>query len=243
MRHELVARFGEERVYEGGLKVFTTIDVDMQRAADAEVQRALAELDQRRRTRATADPAAAAGGARRDRSAQRRSARARSAAATSSRATTTARCRRKRQPGSAFKPFVYAAALEAGYTPAIVIDRLDDPIETLQGAWVPEDGHSTATAMTMRSGAQDVEQPRRGADAPGPRHQQGRRLRRARRHRHDAQRAVAGARLGRSHARVADHGVFGVCRAAVCAARRPTSGASRMPTATCSTRRRTSRSR
>src|SRR5205823_4414652 len=31
----------------------------------------------------------------------------------------------KRQPGSAFKPFVYAAALEAGYTPATVIDRLD----------------------------------------------------------------------------------------------------------------------
>ena len=41
-----------------------------------------------------------------------------SAAATSTRAASTARCRRKRQPGSAFKPFVYAAALEAGYTPA-----------------------------------------------------------------------------------------------------------------------------
>ena len=29
-----------------------------------------------------------------------------------------------RQPGSAFKPFVYAAALEAGYTPASIIDRI-----------------------------------------------------------------------------------------------------------------------
>ena len=58
----------------------------------------------------------------------------------------------RRQPGSAFKPFVYAAALEAGYTPASVIDRLNDPIATLQGAWVPADGHSTADEMTLRTG-------------------------------------------------------------------------------------------
>ena len=50
----------------------------------------------------------------------------------------------QRQPGSAFKPFVYAAALEAGYTPATVLDHLDDPIATLQGAWTPEDEHSDA---------------------------------------------------------------------------------------------------
>ena len=50
----------------------------------------------------------------------------------------------QRQPGSAFKPFVYAAALEAGYTPATVIDHLDDPVATLQGAWTPEDEHSSA---------------------------------------------------------------------------------------------------
>jgi len=44
-----------------------------------------------------------------------------------------------RQPGSAFKPFVYATALENGYTPASVI--VDSPI-TLKGAngqdWSPE---------------------------------------------------------------------------------------------------------
>jgi penicillin-binding protein 1A len=58
----------------------------------------------------------------------------------------------RRQPGSAFKPFVYAAALEAGYTPATVIDRLNDPIATLEGDWVPSDGHSTADSMTLRTG-------------------------------------------------------------------------------------------
>ena len=58
----------------------------------------------------------------------------------------------KRQPGSAFKPFVYATAIESGYSPATVINNLDDPIATLQGAYVPEDGHSSAPSMTLRTG-------------------------------------------------------------------------------------------
>jgi penicillin-binding protein 1A len=57
----------------------------------------------------------------------------------------------KRQPGSAFKPFVYAAALEHGFTPGTVITNLDEPIMTLQGAWVPEDEHSEGSSMTMRA--------------------------------------------------------------------------------------------
>jgi 1A family penicillin-binding protein len=42
-----------------------------------------------------------------------------------------------RQPGSAFKPFVYAAALVAGYSPAS--DVQDDPVEVVQGrqVWTP----------------------------------------------------------------------------------------------------------
>lgn len=42
-----------------------------------------------------------------------------------------------RQPGSAFKPFVYAAAMAAGYTPSSEVD--DDPIDVIQGRdiWSP----------------------------------------------------------------------------------------------------------
>jgi penicillin-binding protein 1A len=46
---------------------------------------------------------------------------------------------------------VYAAALEQGYSPGSVITNLDDPIMTLQGAWVPEDEHSEESSMTMRA--------------------------------------------------------------------------------------------
>jgi penicillin-binding protein 1A len=56
----------------------------------------------------------------------------------------------RRQAGSAFKPFVYAAALERGYTPASMITPLDTPIMTLQGAWVPDD-HGGGGPMTMRT--------------------------------------------------------------------------------------------
>jgi penicillin-binding protein 1A len=39
----------------------------------------------------------------------------------------------KRQPGSSFKPLVYAAALDNGYKPTSIV--LDAPIEIDQGPW------------------------------------------------------------------------------------------------------------
>jgi penicillin-binding protein 1A len=62
-----------------------------------------------------------------------------------------------RQPGSSFKPFVYATALDNGYTPSSII--LDAPIEIDQGPglgmWRPEnfDGKSTGP-RTLRYGIQ-----------------------------------------------------------------------------------------
>jgi penicillin-binding protein 1A len=57
----------------------------------------------------------------------------------------------KRQAGSAFKPFVYATALEQGFTPATLITGLSTPIATLEGRWVPADEHLESDAITMRA--------------------------------------------------------------------------------------------
>ena len=62
----------------------------------------------------------------------------------------------KRQPGSSFKPFVYASAIDNGYKPTSII--LDAPIEIEQGPgqeiWKPEnyDKKQTAGPATLRFG-------------------------------------------------------------------------------------------
>jgi penicillin-binding protein 1A len=59
----------------------------------------------------------------------------------------------QRQPGSSFKPFVYAAALDQGFTPATII--IDAPIEvdTPQGLWTPKNASNKFYGPTpMRTG-------------------------------------------------------------------------------------------
>ena len=54
------------------------------------------------------------------------------------RSTYNRAARSRRQPGSAFKPLVYAAALANGFSPATVLD--DSPIEIEQDGAVAECG-------------------------------------------------------------------------------------------------------
>jgi penicillin-binding protein 1A len=59
----------------------------------------------------------------------------------------------QRQPGSSFKPFVYAAALDSGFSPATII--VDAPIEvdTPQGLWRPKNASNKFYGPTpMRTG-------------------------------------------------------------------------------------------
>ncbi|WP_396207634.1 penicillin-binding protein 1A [Gemmatimonas sp.] len=59
--------------------------------------------------------------------------------------------RAQRQPGSTFKPFVYAAALQRGFTPASMVN--DEPIEIDTGndVWRPANfGHEYSGRITMR---------------------------------------------------------------------------------------------
>ncbi|HVL65689.1 MAG TPA: PBP1A family penicillin-binding protein, partial [Vicinamibacterales bacterium] len=160
VRRELVERFGWPRIAQGGLKVYTTMDSALQQTAEAIVERGLIEIEKRRgfkhprRGEDTVEPGAAPSylqGAL----VSIDPATGHVKAMVGGRDFNESRFNRvtqaKRQPGSAFKPFVFAAALEAGHTPATVITRLNEPIQTLQGAWVPEDEHSTASSMTVRT--------------------------------------------------------------------------------------------
>jgi 1A family penicillin-binding protein len=161
VRRELVEKFGWPRVSQGGLRVFTTIDIDLQRAAETLVEKNLQDIEGRRgfghlprakvakvkegeapdylqAALVALDPAtgyvrALVGGRDFNESRFNRAIQA------------------KRQAGSAFKPFVYAAAIESGQSPASLISRLNDPILTPQGEWVPEDEHSDADSMTLRT--------------------------------------------------------------------------------------------
>ena len=55
----------------------------------------------------------------------------------------------RRQPGSAFKPFVYATALELGYEPGTILRDLDQPVPAPGGGYLPRGEHEAAE-MTVR---------------------------------------------------------------------------------------------
>ena len=87
-----------------------------------------------------------------------------------------------RQPGSSFKPFVYAAALDNGYTPATVV--MDAPIEIDQGPgsemWRPENyRRQVRRPVDAALRHREVAQPDDGAAGPGHGHAADRRICRA----------------------------------------------------------------
>jgi penicillin-binding protein 1A len=150
VRRQLVEQFGWERVYHGGLRVYTTIDPGMQKVAEAQVARALEEIQTRKgsgRDGAADEPLQAALVAM---DPQTGEVRALVGGRDFHQSTFNRATQARRQPGSAFKPFVYAAALEAGYSPASIITNLNDPIPTREGDWVPEDGHFEDPEISMR---------------------------------------------------------------------------------------------
>ena len=64
-----------------------------------------------------------------------------------------------RQPGSAFKPFVYALALENGYSPSTLI--LDAPLVLEQGSdlkmWKPENyGKKILWSLNFENGSREI---------------------------------------------------------------------------------------
>ena len=135
VRRQLVARFGGQQVLQGGLRVYTGYDPEMQCAAEKTISSRIAQIVKARKAArdlegslVALDPAsgevrALVGG--------------RDFAESSFIRATQAR----RQPGSAFKPIIYAAALERGMAPASMLHHLDEPIMTDNGPWLPSGEH------------------------------------------------------------------------------------------------------
>lgn len=155
VRKELVERFGSARVAEGGLRVYTTLDTELQHAAEKILEDGIAAIEKRRGYPHDRKGAKGATeylqGALVSMDPQTGAVRAMVGGRDFSDSRFNRATQAKRQSGSAFKPFVYAAALEAGYSPASVISNLNSPVLTAQGNWVPEDEHSNASSMTMRT--------------------------------------------------------------------------------------------
>jgi penicillin-binding protein 1A len=135
VQQALEAKYGADMVFKGGLRVYTTLNPSMQLAAEQALRDGLKALEARTvNLRAGEHPEGAVvtlepqtgyvkaivGGYDFFRSEFNRAVQA------------------KRQPGSAFKPFVYIAALETGFTAASRID--DTPVSYTVGStvWKPE---------------------------------------------------------------------------------------------------------
>lgn len=122
---QLIDQYGADAVYKEGLKIYTSLDLTMQKAAESAMQRlptyrtdengivqpqgALVAIEP-----STGYIKAMVGGRGNDQF---------------NRATMAVR-----QPGSAFKPFVFVAALESNLSPSTIID--DSPITI--GGWSPQ---------------------------------------------------------------------------------------------------------
>jgi penicillin-binding protein 1A len=101
VRRALLAQFGADRVYRGGLRVTTTLDLLMQRAARKAVGSVLDRPDDPEAALVAVDPPS--GGVR-----------AMIGARDETKLKFNIAIQGRRQPGSAFKPFVLAAAVEEG---------------------------------------------------------------------------------------------------------------------------------
>ena len=123
---KVIAEVGADALYKGGLKIYTTLDMDMQLAAEKAMRHLpnyytdSKKLTQPQMALAAVDPKtgyvkAMIGGRGQDKF---------------NRATLAVR-----QPGSAFKPFVYLTAMQNGFTPASIIE---DKEEEFAPGWKPQ---------------------------------------------------------------------------------------------------------
>jgi len=144
IRRELVGRYGPDALYAGGLRIYTTLDLDLQAAAERALENRLARLEREAGYRIKRGDATAQAGGSEFTPYVQGALLAVDAASGGIIAMVGGRDFRDsefnratqapRQPGSGFKPFVYTAAIDGGYTPA---DRILDAPVIVPGAGAP----------------------------------------------------------------------------------------------------------
>ena len=137
VQQTLEAKYGADMVFKGGLNVYTTLNPTMQLAAEQALRDGLKALEGRT---TKAKPAEHPEGAIVTIEPQTGYVRAMVGGYDFFRSEFNRAVQARRQPGSAFKPFVYMAALEAGFTPASRVE--DAPVSYAVGpngqAWKPD---------------------------------------------------------------------------------------------------------
>ncbi|MEW5767927.1 MAG: penicillin-binding protein 1A [bacterium] len=134
VRQELEERYGDSAIYKGGFRVYTTLDLTMQQVA----QRVLGEgLERLNKDKKPGSPKIEGALIAVDPSTGHIKAMVGGSGFTKGNQVNRA-TQARRQPGSAFKPFLYTAAIDAGFTPTSIL--YDVPVSfNIEGAktWAP----------------------------------------------------------------------------------------------------------
>src|ERR1700752_1909575 len=155
VQQTLEAKYGADMVFKGGLNVYSTLSPPMQLAGEQSLRDGLKALESRSKT---SKPGEHPEGAVVTIEPQTGYVRALVGGYDFFRSEFNRAVQAKRQPGSAFKPFVYIAALEAGFTPATRIE--DAPVSYAVGpngnAWKPENYDRKFRGLTtLQQGIED----------------------------------------------------------------------------------------
>jgi penicillin-binding protein 1A len=143
LQQSLEAKYGSDVLYKSGLAIYTTLDPVLQRAAEQALRDGLQSLAGRQGARAAtkgkgSTAPMAPEGAVVVIEAATGYVKALIGGDDFARTEFNRALHAHRQPGSAFKPFVYLAALEAGHAPTEILD--DSPIRYVSAGkvWAPE---------------------------------------------------------------------------------------------------------